>query len=429
MVVVAQHRNEMSAGRRSTAAELSIYDEAFAFCVLSVTLFAWLLGSLVPVLAVLLLIAFFAIRRQSAITALTSNWAILLLPAFALMSTLWSIAPGTTAYYAIQYLLTAMLGILVGAGLKRERAFIGVFAAFAIFTIASFAFGRSVGWGGGAMGNTAFAGLVASKNSMGDIAAIGALASLAFFFLSLAHARFLLGAGVFALFLLQVHLTQASQSSGAVIGVFVGIAIIFAWGISCSIPRQYRILLGGLLFAILLFLFFQRAIWFPPLIDMMATAFNKSPTLTGRTPIWEHADRLIAERPMLGLGFSAFWVHGNLDAEGIWRSMGITNRAGFNFHSTPLEILVHLGLVGFILFLTIFLLCSVRLFARTLYQPDVSLIFWSSFIAYQLSRMYAETRGVKLFDYGTTMFFLAMTMGASSRPEIRRSWRVSPRYR
>jgi len=389
-------------------------EDAFAFATLSVALLAPVIGPLTPVLSMFLLFVVVVCRPTFVVSSLMSNGAIILIPLFAVLSTLWSINPTVSAYYGSQYLITGILGILIGSAIGRIRAFRGIYYAFAVFCVGSALFGRSVGWGDGGPGGTAFAGLVASKNSAGDIAAIGAMASLSYSFQKVAKRELLAALFAALVLVLAVYLTFASQSSGAVLGVAIGCGFIVCASVAYALPSQYRVLLAIGLVVSLLAILATYELWFEPMLEALTAAFGKSPTLTGRTAIWEDAERLMRERPALGLGFSAFWVHGNLDAEGIWRSMGIVNRAGFNFHNTPLEIRVHLGWVGFALFSSVFCFRGIKLWAKTTYQPDVAMVFWCAFLVYQLSRMYAEARGLKLFDYGTIMLFAAMAVGGSA---------------
>jgi exopolysaccharide production protein ExoQ len=54
----------------------------------------------------------------------------------------------------------------------------------------------------------------------------------------------------------------------------------------------------------------------------------------------------IAERPLFGLGYQAFWVQTNASAEALWRMFGIAGRGGFNFHNTYISNAVEIGIVG-----------------------------------------------------------------------------------
>ena len=84
----------------------------------------------------------------------------------------------------------------------------------------------------------------------------------------------------------------------------------------------------------------------PALAEFFLDATGKDLTLTGRTELWAVATALIQERPLLGVGFQAFWVHGNAEAEALWLLFGIESRSGFNFHNMYLSNAVEIGLLG-----------------------------------------------------------------------------------
>lgn len=77
---------------------------------------------------------------------------------------------------------------------------------------------------------------------------------------------------------------------------------------------------------------------------------GKDPTLTGRTEFWHQLFERISSRPLWGYGLGGFWQP--------WRSSenpanGIINANGFippNAHSGFIDLLLQLGLVGFLLF-------------------------------------------------------------------------------
>jgi O-antigen ligase len=48
-------------------------------------------------------------------------------------------------------------------------------------------------------------------------------------------------------------------------------------------------------------------IWVDLVFDSILTASGKDSKLTGRADLWQVADRLIAQKPILGLGYNAFW--------------------------------------------------------------------------------------------------------------------------
>src|SRR5207244_2815073 len=103
-------------------------------------------------------------------------------------------------------------------------------------------------------------------------------------------------------------------------------------------------------------------------------------TLTGRSYLWYRAADFIRERPLLGHGFEAFWVQGNIDAEGLWQYGKITTRGGFNFHNTVIELLVHFGWIGALLTLAVFAIAACALIRRALARPDAAGAFYLSFV-------------------------------------------------
>jgi O-antigen ligase len=78
-----------------------------------------------------------------------------------------------------------------------------------------------------------------------------------------------------------------------------------------------------------------------------ALAFlGKDPTITSRTVIWELVMEWVADRPLLGYGYQAFWV--GSPAEAIWAQM---TWKPTHAHNGFLELWLDLGLVGLALFL------------------------------------------------------------------------------
>ena len=77
--------------------------------------------------------------------------------------------------------------------------------------------------------------------------------------------------------------------------------------------------------------------------EVVLEALGKDPTLTGRTHIWESLMRRVAERPLFGYGYSAFWGAHSVPAAFIRHE---TQWLVPSAHNGWLEILVELGWVG-----------------------------------------------------------------------------------
>jgi exopolysaccharide production protein ExoQ len=86
-------------------------------------------------------------------------------------------------------------------------------------------------------------------------------------------------------------------------------------------------------------------------LSAILDSLGKDVTLTGRTWLWEWADREIAARPALGAGYQAFWQEGNWRAEEIWFHDEKIDKTGYHFHNTYLQVAVDLGLAGLLVLL------------------------------------------------------------------------------
>ena len=91
--------------------------------------------------------------------------------------------------------------------------------------------------------------------------------------------------------------------------------------------------------------------------------FGKNTSLTGRTLLWEYAVAAIADKPILGGGYEAYWRIGNSGAEQLWFYSYIPNKSGYHFHNTFLEVTVDLGFVGLGVFVILLILIIVRMSA------------------------------------------------------------------
>ena len=86
-------------------------------------------------------------------------------------------------------------------------------------------------------------------------------------------------------------------------------------------------------------------------IDSFLGAFGKDSTFTGRTAMWEEAGNQIAMRPYLGVGLEGFWQYdvGSAQTLNINDHKAIGTK--LTFHNVHLEVMVHLGIIGYAAFL------------------------------------------------------------------------------
>jgi len=215
----------------------------------------------------------------------------------------------------------------------------------------------------------------------------------------------LIGAGAI---LLDLYVVVAARSAGALLGLAMGASAMLTLALLLLAGRVLRAWLTAAVALCLVAAGLSYRWLTQELIETGARIFDKDPTLTGRTYLWHRAGDLIREKPMLGRGFDAFWVQGNIDAEGLWRYFGIEERGGFTFHNTAVELLVTLGWTGLILTAAVALIGAVFLVRKFVERPSIALVCWISLFLYQFARTPIETIGIAPFYFSTVLAFAAL---------------------
>lgn len=385
-----------------------------------------LLGTVGAAAVSAIAVIYIAVRLPQLGEILAPRAFILIIPAFAVLSILWSQSPVDTLKYSLEFALTVVVAFLLSASPHPKAVLWGVFLAFMIYAAAEIAFGQTVAVGNA--GQTAFSGLTQSKNVAADTAAMGALVSLACFVVAIEDRRpfrllFASGAG-----LMEMYVLFHARSAGAFLGLVPALlAFIFFLALR---PARLAMRLGVTVFISLGAALMTMAYGSSFVQDSMAL-FDKDPTLTGRTYLWDRAADFIAEKPALGTGFNAFWVQGNPDAEGLWRYFGITDRFGFSFHNTLIEMLVNIGWVGAFVVSVVAIITIVLLVHRVMMRPTLALCFWLSLVIYALVRTPIEAIGMAPYSQATLLLFAGFGVALTVRrtAEARKAARRIERYR
>ncbi|HEY3778697.1 MAG TPA: O-antigen ligase family protein [Rhizomicrobium sp.] len=390
-------------------------DANFAFVLFAPTLFLGELGSGGALLFVVATFAAALVRRRQLGELLRRRWYVVLVPAWALLSTLWSTAPLETVKHSCEFAITVLAALLLAAPRNPRALLHGLFWAFVLYTAVSVAVGNTVPVGEN--GAQAFSGLTESKNEEANIAACGLIASVFVALDASRRRRVLLCAIAIAAGVLQLLVCFAALSAGALAGLTVAFGaflVVVALRRVGRFPRGAVLALCGAV-ALALAVLAETSAHVP--LEWAARELGKDPTLTGRTYLWYRASELTAPDPLLGLGFGAFWQQGNLDAEGLWRYAGITGRAGFNFHNTLYDALVSLGAIGVALLCFAFAAGTANLAAGYARRPALVPGFWLCMAAYTFVRMPTECVGLTEFYFSTVLLY---AMLAWSRPPVRR---------
>ncbi len=387
-------------------------DGAFAFALIVPLLFIAQLTTLGAAAFAAIAALYLMLRRRRLGEALGPRAFLFVIPVLAILSVVWSEAPGDSLRYALEYTLTIAAGLLLASARRQTSVLHGLMLAFAVYIGFAVTLGRSVGVGVGA-GGEAFSGLTASKNLLADIASTGLLISAGSGMAAIRDRRWIWLTLPTLAIALELYAVIAARSAGALLGLGLGLAALTALAPLLVTGRVLRAWFTGAVGLLLLTAGLTYRTLTVALISLGANLFDKDPTLTGRTYLWYRAADLIHEKPLLGAGYYAFWRQDNLDAEGLWRYFGINSRGGFTFHNTLVDMLVTLGWIGAVVIVIVVLVCVFALIRRFVTQPSLTLVVWISLLLYQLVRTPIETIGLAPFYFSTLLMFAAL--GAAFR--------------
>jgi exopolysaccharide production protein ExoQ len=338
---------------------------------------------------------------------------VLMLPLLAGVSSLWSQHPSTTIYYTAQLLLTVFVGFSLASFGRPAVVLKGIFFAYLIYAVASLALGKSVMWENN---EYVFVGLSGAKNAYGAMnATVVLLGGYAIHKGIGSGSRLFAFAGFVALLVGLTGLVY-SRASGATVTSIIGLVTYFTIVGITKVKATSRVVLlitflifGGMMTLML------SAVW-DELYGAVLAYFGKSPDLTGRVDLWYIADNIISRNFWLGSGQFSFWVQGDPLPEAIWSQMGINSRSGFNFHNSFREVLVHLGILGLLVYGFVIVFLLTKQLGMALFQPQKERTFFVVIILSMIMSMSFES-SIPLIpmSLGTIFMVTALTMRPSGK--------------
>ncbi|NHK29479.1 O-antigen ligase family protein [Parvularcula flava] len=339
---------------RLQAGRGSMIDEALAIAIfLAIPVeFTELAFLRLPLLALVLGLAVLAWRDL--VPVLRRGWVFFLIPAFCLISVLWSAFTFETIRFSIFTALALVTAALMAVRLDHRQIVVALMLAKLLIAIASLLFMEQT-YVGGLNGGWAILGLYPHKNVLGGhmvammIAAVVILLDHRYEKIWRLAALPTLGLGAFFVF--------NAQSATAIVLMALGCAgaatIGGVWRPAAAVRGLRTMFVAGGIFVaaagvLALSTFSQVDPWTYALEKL-----GKDSSLTGRTAIWDRAEVIIDEHPVLGVGADAFWRPGVGQARQIVGMFGDSPDNHFNFHNVYYEVTVHTGYVGLTLYLTV----------------------------------------------------------------------------
>ncbi|AZO64809.1 MULTISPECIES: O-antigen ligase family protein [unclassified Mesorhizobium] len=269
----------------------------------------------------------------------SSAWLPLAFAIYVCLSVFWSDAPGITLRTAVQYCSHIACAYIAARTVSVRTLTIGSLIGIFLVLLYSLMVG---GYSYDVLDGTYnFVGAFSSKNQIGFVASLGVYFCVVFLaFLRRGRISLFLTAPVVAL---SAYLLVIAHSATSMASIPAVLALVALLAMAKKLSLRYRrvIFLVGTCGLIAVTL-----VAFAGLLDFVLGVFGKDSTLTGRTYLWEQGWEAAQQAPILGVGYSGYWVQGFAEAERLWNEFYITTRSGFHFHNTYIEALVELGYVG-----------------------------------------------------------------------------------
>lgn len=85
-------------------------------------------------------------------------------------------------------------------------------------------------------------------------------------------------------------------------------------------------------------------------VDLLFALMQRDSSFTGRLPLWIQSFHIAFEQPILGFGYSAFWVSDSPIVQYLWRMVGWEAPSS---HNGYLDIMLQIGVVGLALYVAV----------------------------------------------------------------------------
>jgi O-antigen ligase len=395
----------------------------FGLCVLIVMVAADMLTQLGAIQSLVWLICYAGVLLRIGLSwpyffdLMSRNVVVLAYPLVCLASVLWSRDPSGSLAGAIQLTMTALIAMFLGwrysLTVLLKLLFFALMAGV-LLSLLHWATGifpwRVYGDAGGLLG------IFRQKNMLGQKAVYGVVAAIAIILLpaTRASARLKLIALISLPIIVFAIVLSKSMTSVVLIPPAAGLLLLLCLH---RIPK--RVAFGALSVLILLTALGPLGLAFAGTdpLSLVLDATGKDITLTGRTLIWQVGGSIVAEYPILGIGYLAFWVSPEFAPEQM-----LVHHAGAittpSFHNFVLEILVGCGVPGLLAMLALLWVVARRLFLVYAMDGSVSAAAGLSMLSLVIVMSLV---GASLFRQHEMMILLTMALCTSAGEDIHRA--------
>jgi exopolysaccharide production protein ExoQ len=354
-------------------------------------------------------------RPVNSVRSLLRFWYVLVLPGYCLLSVLWSEYPAASLRYGLQITLTFAIAIVIANRVTPLVLLRCLFGIYAIGVVLSLLFGNvrdDIG---------AWLGIFGSKNAFAAVVSGFALASIAMLF-DRSAPRLVRLAALCGLIACPPLLLRA-QSAGAMLALLPAAALALAVIASRRMTRAQKTFAGIGIAGAAIVAGLMLVGYGDKLLAGVLDYAGKDTTLTGRTDLWDFGFDRIAENPLLGVGYQAFWVQGNPPAEMLWSVFNIPSRAGFNFHNLYVSNAVEIGLIGLTIEVALLYGAWLSALVWVLRQPRPENAFLAAFLTLVICASFGEV--AVFFQFSVTSIIVVAALVYALRANA--AWRASRR--
>lgn len=299
------------------------------------------------------------------------SWLLGLFLLLALGSLFWSIEPIATLFRALELFLAAFAASYFGMRLGPGRLMTALFWFGAVLFILSIALALgapptgTMYW---APFHGAWRGVYWHRNHLASMAAFLSIIYLCRMVLAFRnrHASGILDVVLYLLALVILYF--ARSATGYIVFIVLHMAGILVWAwlrVEHRLHRRHYLgILGAGILSVLLTL---------SNLDLVFGLFGRDSTMTGRVGLWSELMEMGLGRPWLGHGFGAVWTLDSFRNE-VQRLAGWTSQPLIGDNGW-LDIFLHLGFVGLLVFSGILVVTTVRAFRYGVRQKTLTGFF------------------------------------------------------
>ena len=284
------------------------------------------------------------------------NWPLGVFVALGLVSAAWSLDPVATAFRSLELLFATVVGSYIGTRYRPNQMLEVLFWAGAIFLILCIAIVFGLPTEGQMHSRPEYRswrGVYWHKNHLGSVAALVNIVSLWRVLIAWEYRRAdWLGGVVYLVSLATVYFAYSATGGIVLIALHLFALCVWLW-----IRRSHR--WRAWHYSVALGVVVAGLAWAAASADRIFGIFNRSPTMSGRVDLWNYLlKEVVPQRLWWGHGFGAIWTRESFRVgagERVhWGKPAVIADNGF------LDILLHLGIVGLLIFLGVLIVASVR---------------------------------------------------------------------